>query len=815
MLNNNLKIAFRALSRQKLYTSLNILGLGFGISCFLFIALYAIDELTFDRFHEKADRTYRVVQHRQTPEEGEQHFGAVSLNVGVAAREEIPTVAHSTRMLMWGRAVLRNPENQRAFYQPYLTAENSFFQIFDFPLIAGDRATALAEPFSVVLSADLAQRLFGGDDPIGQTLRSDRGMDLKVTGVLEDFPINSHLQFESLVSHATLEAQQWWDEDTESDWASQNWGTYLTLQAGANPKQVGRQLTAFAETRAQESRPFEGSLYLQPLTEIHFGSSNFQRELNANPSTSTYLYIFSLIGLFILGIACINYINLATARSSNYSREVGVRKVVGADLRQLFARFMSESFVLTVLAFLLAMGLVQMGLPWFNEFTGKALSLSPSGAGWMIPLLAGIILVVSFAAGSYPAIYLSKFRPSEVLKGMNTGEKGKFGFLRKGLVVLQFSLSILMIIGTMVAWRQMDFIQSQDLGFNEEHLIVVDINSGKVRNGFETIRNGYSQLPDVQSVAVSSRVPGEWKTLLQAEVRPQGKYDEKGATPWFIGADEHFLETFDIELLNGRNFEANRLGDSSAVILNQKAAEILGIQEAANQEVLLVSRIANGSERVFEEPFKANVIGIIEDFNFQSLYEPIAPLILASRNNPIQSIDYFTARISGQNVERTITQMTDILHSVDPDHVFEYHFLDEQIANFYEADSRRSSLFTIAALCAIFIACLGLFGLAAFTAERRTKEIGIRKVLGATTTGIVSMLSKDFLQLVIIALLIASPIAYYFMEKWLADFAYRIEVQWWIFVVAGLAAISIALLTVGFQSVKAALANPVNSLRSE
>jgi putative ABC transport system permease protein len=815
MLQNNLKIALRSLSRHKLYSLLNVLGLGFGIACFLLIALYAIDELTFDSFHEKADRTYRVVQHRQSPEVGEQHFGAVSYNVAPAAKSEIPGVENSTHLLMWGRAVIRNEENQRAFYQPFVTATNSFFQIFDFPFSAGDPASALVEPNTVVLSEDLANKLFPNENPIGKTTRSDRGMDLKVTGVMKPFPVNSHLQFDALVSHATLEAQPWFDEEAKGEWASQNWGTYLTLQPGTDPAAVGRQLTAFAEARAQENRPFDGRLELQPLTDIHFGSTDMQRELNEGKSTYSYLYLFSLVGLFILVIACINYINLATARSSMYSKEVGVRKVVGANLRQLFGRFMSENLVITGLAFLLAIGLVQVGLPWFNEFTSKSISLLPPGIPWAMPLMVGIVLLIGLAAGSYPSAYLSRFRPQEVLKGKVQGEQGSHGYLRKGLVVLQFSLSILMIIGTLVAWQQMKFVQQKDLGFNEEQLVVVDINSGKVRNGYETIRNGYAQLPDVKSVSVTSRVPGEWKNILQAEVRPPGAFEKRGQTPWFIGTDEHFFETFDIELVNGRNFDPARPADSAAVILNQQAAEVLGIQEATGQEVLLVSRINNGSERMFDEPFRANVIGIAKDFNFQSLYEPIAPLVLGHRNNPIQSIDYFTARITGQNVERTITQMTDILHSVDPDHVFEYHFLDQQIAHFYEADSRRSHLFTIAALCAIFIACLGLFGLAAFTAEQRTKEIGIRKVLGATTAGIVGLLSKDFLKLVGVALVIASPLAWYFLNGWLQNFAYHIDIKWWVFALAGLTAVVVAFLTVGFQSVKAALANPVESLRSE
>ncbi len=815
MFRNNLKIAWRNVLRHKLYSLLNVLGLGFGIACFLFIALYVIDELTFDRFHQKSDRIYRLVQHRESPEEGVQKFGAVSYNAGVAAREEIAGVESSTHLFMFGRAVLRNPANQNAFYQPFLTAEPTFFDLFDFAFISGDPSTALAEPNTVVLEQDLAQRLFGDLDPMGQILRSDRGMDLEVTGVLKDLPSNSHIQFESLISQATLEAVPFWERNMPGDWSSQNFGTYLALHPDQEPATIGAQLTDFARARAREERPFTGHLELQPLTDIHFGSEGYQRELNEQKSTYTYLYIFSLIGLFIVLIACVNYVNLATARSSKYSREVGVRKVVGAGRRQLFARFLSESVVLTLLAFFLAVALTQAGLPLFNEFTGKALTLNLFASGWTIPTMAAIIFLVSLLAGSYPSIYLSRFRPSVVLKGVQNTEKGKHGLLRRGLVVLQFSISILMIIGTLVAWRQVSFVMHRDLGFAQDQRIVVDINSGRVRQGFETIKHGYEQLPDVRSVSVSSRVPGEWKTLLQAEIRPEGKFAETGPTPWFIGADEDFLETFEIDLISGRNFDPQRPMDSASIILNQQAAAVLGIDAAAGQSVQVVSRIANGSERMFDEPFRAQVIGIMEDFNFQSLYEPVTPLVLAYRSNPVQAIDYFTAHVSGQNTERTIQQMTEILHSVDPEQLFEYHFLDEQIDQFYEADVQRSQLFSTAALCAIFIACLGLFGLAAFMAEQRTKEIGIRKVLGSSTVGIVQLLSKDFIKLVLIALLVASPLAYHFMEQWLQGFAYRISIAWWMFAVAGAFAATIALVTVGYHSIRAATSNPAEALRSE
>jgi len=815
MIINNIKIAWRNLSRHKLYSILNILGLSFGIACFLLIALYAIDEMTFDNFHSDSENIYRVVQHQQLPDEGEKHFGAVSYNIAGAAKNEIPGVEKSCKFFMFGRGTIRIPDKQEGYFHPFLTAENSIFEIFDFPFISGDPATSLVSPNTIVLSKEFAKKVFGNENPLGKTLRSDRGMDLEVTGVLESIPINSHLQFDALISHATIEALSFFTDRVRGDWASQNWGTYLSLQSGTDPISVGNQLTAFANERAQDDRPFKGELALQPLNDIHFGSGEIQRELNEGKSTYTYLYLFSLIGLFILGIACINYINLATARASIYSKEVGVRKAIGATFKQLFERFLSESIVYTLIAFAISLALVQAALPLFNSFTSKSISLFPSSSVWTVPLLLGIIVFVSLAAGSYPSLYLSKFRPQEVLKGSKNNEPGNNGWLRKGLVIMQFALSIIMIIGTLVAWQQMRFIQNQDLGFEREHILVVDINSGSVRRNSENIRIQYQQIPDVNSVTVSSRVPGEWKNLLQTEVRTPGKIDKKGQTPWFIGADENFLEAFDIKLISGRNFSRDRRADSSSIILNANAAESLGITEASGQEILLMSRINNGSERMLAHPMRAKLIGITSNFNFQSLYEPIAPLVLGYINNPIQSSDYITANISSNNIDQTIAKMTEILHSVDPSQLFEYHFLDDQIANFYEADIRRSKLFSIAALCAIFIACLGLFGLTAFTAQRRTKEIGIRKVLGASSTSIVALLAEEFLILVSVSLIVASPIAWYFLHDWLQNFAYHINIEWWVFIIAGVISMSIAFFTVSFQSYKAASVNPVISLRSE
>lgn len=811
MFYQNFKIAWRSLSKQKLYSFVNILGLGFGMACFLLIALFAISEMTFDGFHQKGENIYRVIQHRELPSLGKQSFGAVSLNAGLAAKNKIAGVDESVRLIEWGKGDFRNTENQQGFYRPLYLADQPFFDIFDFPLTQGNSSTVLEEPFSLVVSESFAKLLFGNENPIGKTVfNSQFDADLKVTGVFKNVPNNSHMQFDLILSLATMNERGWYSRNI-SDWSSQNWTTYLLLNPKANPQQIGNQLTALAEIRSSEQRPFQGKLELQPLKDIHFESEGFLQDWNMRKSSRFYLYIFSLIGIFILGIACFNYINLTTARAINYSMEIGVRKVIGANLKQLISRFLSESVILVGGAFLLTIALLQIGLPWFNEFTDKTISLNPFTSPWTFPLLISTTFLVSLLAGGYPSLYLSRMKTSAVLQGHQGGKRSK-GTLRQGLVVLQFSLSIFMIIGTLIVWQQMNFVQNQDLGFNQDQLMVVDINSGAVRNNFNTIQNQYEQIPEVKSVSVSSRVPGEWKNIRQAVVSTPQQIESK-FTPWFMGTDENFLETFKIELASGRNFDRSRPLDSASVILNQKAANVLGITAATGQTIQLLGRFSNGSERLFETPMNVSVIGIVKDFNFQSLYEPVTPLVLGYRNNPIQSIDYFTARISPQNIDRTIAQMTDILHTVDPNHVFEYHFLDDQIANFYQADNRRGQLFTIAALCAIFISSLGLFGLAAFMAEQRIKEIGIRKVLGASVSGIVTLLSKDFLRLVMIAFMIASPLAYFVMSEWLQDFAFRINISLWIFLGAGILTIVIALFTISFHSVKAAVSNPVNNLK--
>jgi putative ABC transport system permease protein len=816
MLFNNLKIALRSLLRNRFHFSLNLTGLTLSLTAILLIALYLYHELTFDRFHQDADRIYRVIDEQRSPEQGDQRLATVAFNVSTGAREELPGVEEAVKITMIGRFLVTNEAGQRSSYEPYLAAEEHFFNVFDFPLERGDPATALVEPRSIILSQDLARRLFGEADPMGKILTTDRGHNLTVTGVFEPLPENSHLQFSCLISHNTFKADSWYERMAATDWSSNYWWTYLKLSEGSDPTVVEANLNQLAESRrTEEQRTRESRYSLQPLTDIHFYSQGIESDRNYGKSRISFVYLFGAVGFFILFIGCINYINLMTARAGKYSKEVGIRKVVGATRRKLLGRFMSESILVTTMAFVVAFLLVNIGLPRFNQFIGQELSLDLLGEQTpLLFFLLGLLLFMSLASGIYPAFYLSRFDPVRVLKDKLPAGSGNFN-LRRGLVVFQFVLSSILITGTLVAFSQMQYIQQKNLGFNEEQVLVADINSGKVRSSFAAIKEGYEQLPGVSLVSVSSRVPGEWKGIPEVQVQQPDHPEMDPILAYFIGADEDFLSTFEAELLTGRNFRGDAGQDSTAVLINEEAARVLGIDQPEGQELLMPCVYFGGDGGEIENPFRARVVGIVKNFHFQSLYEPIRPLVIAYRNNPIHSIDYFTARLHPGDVEATLASMESILLEVDPSHIFEYHFLDEQLARFYEADKRRGELFTAATLFAIFIACLGLFGLAAFTAERRTKEIGIRKVLGATAANIVTLLSKEFIWLVGLALLIGLPVSWWAVQQWLENFAYNIGIRWWMFAIPFFLSIAIALLTVSYHAFRAALRNPVEALRCE
>jgi putative ABC transport system permease protein len=823
MFKNYLKTAIRTLFRNKLYTTLNIAGLTFGISCFLLIGLYIFDELTYDTQHNKAVHIYRVIEHKTVNGESTTIAGA-GFRLAEDGKKEIPGVENTTRIQRAGRANILNPENPKTFFQETVTvADQQLLQIFDFPLIAGDSRTALAEPNTIILTEDLAKRLFNKTDIVGKTVQfSFMETPLKISGVLKNHPRNSSFDFGSVMSEASFLSDSGFRNFAGRDWLSTNFSVYALLKPDADPQAVAKNMQKLVQ--ANFTVPAGTSFYysLQPLKDIHLHSkdivdgarnSNVDAIAQGNPN---YIKIFSFVGLFLLLIAGINYMNLTTARASSRLKEIGVRKTIGALQHKLILQFLFESLLVTFISFLLAIVVVNLVLPAFNQFTSKQLSLS-LWSDYRIGLYAiAFALITGLLSGSYPALMLARFKPILLLKGFKLQNTGDLS-LRKGLVVLQFTISVVMIIATIVLFLQVRFLNNADLGFNKDLMVVIDVNTGLARRNFEAVKTEMAKIPSVKNVSVTSRVPGEWKALRSVKIKNRGSGDEPKVS-YMIGADKDFLKTYEIHLVNGRNFDTP--ADSMGIILNETAAKMLGITEASGQ-VVEIPALSGSSDGNFTPlnneniPFTPTVVGIVKDFHFQSLRQKIEPLVLFYNQNPVQVIDYYSARIELTNIQGTLDKLKAVMVKNDSEDPFEYHFLNDQLALFYIEDARRQTILIWAALATIFIACLGLFGLATYSAEQRVKEIGVRKVLGATVMNLASLLSKDFLKLVLIANGIAFPLAWWATSKWLQEYAYHINLEWWIFVSAGLAACIIALITVSYQAARAAMSNPVKSLRTE
>jgi putative ABC transport system permease protein len=812
MFGNYVKIAFRNLWKQRIFSFINLFGLTTGLTCFLLIALYIFDEMTYDAFHKKAGSIYRVVETKTSPGGKETKVVSVAANIANTAKKDFPEVSEASRFSMLGRSNISNTENQKVFYESFFVADASFLKIFDFPLVEGDPASALDAPHSVVVTDETALRIFGEKNVVGKSIITDRdSLPYKITAVVS-IPDNSHLKFNLLFSESTLYASERFMNFLNTDWSSNTFVTYLLLKQGQESYTASK-IDRLVQANRKDDGSGKSSFMLQPLRKIHFHSAGMEGDMD-RPGNTMHLYVFGIVALFVLLIACMNYMNLTTARFAGRSKEIAVRKVAGATRQNLVRQFLTEACLLTAIALFLSLILVKLILPSFNAFAEKRI-----GFGWNTDyrIWVGIILTAVFAglaSGTYPAFFQSKMKPYLLLKSKIPLGKGSLP-VRRLLVVFQFSLSIIMIVATIVVYQQLKYVDTADMGFNKEQLLVVDINSGSVRRSAETIKTEFARIPSVKSVTVSSRVPGEWKVIPKVKLTMPGKFSTQGEDIYFLGVDEQFLQTFGVKLKEGRNFTGADPADSTSVLLNEAAAKILGVQQVSGQMVRIPSVAFSGNASELERPFDAKIIGIVKDFNFQSLREKVAPMALAWQRNPVHNIDYFTARVGTSNIPATLKSMQQVLRKIDASHLFEYNFLDKQWDLFYREDEKRQAIFLVIALLTILIACLGLFGLATYAAEQRIKEIGIRKVLGASVGHIVGMLSKDFARLVLIACLIAIPVAWWSMNSWLQDFAYRIQIRWWVFALAAAGALGIALLTVGFQTVKAALSNPVKNLRTE
>lgn len=791
MYRNYFKTAFRNLWKHKAFSFINIMGLTVGMTACFLIFLYVRFELTYDAFNTKADRIYRVVTDIKTPSEVIRAGGpawAVPPNI----KDEFPEVESFVRVsnqdMLVRKGDIKFQEENAAF------ADSAFFQVFDIKLLQGDPKKVLNDQMSVVLSQTAAKKYFGNSNPVGQTLLfTNEGIPATVKGVMKDMPENSQVRADILVSMSTLTVR--FNPGLDGQWGNYGSSAYLLLKPGTNAKALEAKFPAFVKKRngkeEQQSQMY-ATILLEPLREVYLYSTR------GGSGNINNVYIFSIIAIFILLIACINFINLTTARSTERAKEVGIRKVAGAGKAQLIRQFISESVIICLIAFFLTLGLAALLLPLFNQLAGKQVSEGIFSNWKYLGLLSLAAIVIGLLAGSYPALVLASFKPIVVLKGrFATGVRGLL--LRKGLVIAQFSISIALIIGTIIVYRQMSFMRSRDLGFNKDQTVILSTDGDPGKDAF---KQALKTIPSVKSVSLSSSAPGTGNPGAYSEIE-NNKGDLQVANLDLYFVDFDYIPQYDIKMVAGRAFSRDFLTDTTqAMVMNETAVKLFGY--SSPQQAI--------GRRFKQWGREGKIVGVIKDFHFRSLQQDIKPLTM--RIEPGGS-NLVSVKIAAANVPATLAAIESKWKSTMPNRPYSYQFLDDLFDRQYRAEERFGKLFLNFAVLAIFISCLGLLGLAAYSTMQRTKEIGVRKVMGASVASIVNLLSKDFLKLVIISFFIAAPAAWYFMTQWLRDFAYRTPMAWWIFAVAGIAALVIALATISFQAIKAAVMNPVKSLRSE
>lgn len=794
MIKNYFKIALRNLWKHKVFSFINVTGLSIGITACFFIFMYVGFELSYDNMHSKADRIYRLVTDIKTPTE--------TINTGVTAwpfapniKADFPEVESFVRIsggsFLVRRGNVKFQEERSAF------ADSSFFKVFDFKLIKGDPKTALSEIATIVFSESAAKKYFGNTDPVGQTvLLTGDAIPAKVTGVMKDIPENSQIKADMLISMVSL--TQKFNKGLDNQWGNFGASSYLLLKPGTNPKRLEAQLPAFLERRngaEEKKQQMFYKLLLEPLKSVYLRSTRSGQE----SGSITNVYVFAIVAIFILLIACVNFVNLTTARSVERAKEVGIRKVVGAERSQLARQFIDESVILCLIAFLLTIVLSVLFLPLFNQLAGKTISAGIFSNWYYITLLFITSVGIGLIAGLYPALVLSAFKPVSVLKGrFSSGNKGNA--LRKTLVIAQFTISIALIIGTIVVYTQMSFMQNRDLGFAKDQMLILDTNGDPAGNA---LKEAIATIPGVKSTANSSSVPGGGNPGAYSEIENK-KGDLQIANLDLYFVDWDYVNQFKIKMVAGRAFSREFGTDTAqAMLLNEAAVKLFGY--SSPQQAI--------GRRFKQWGREGKIVGVMKDFHFRSLQEVIKPL---SMRIELKNLGLISVKMSSQNTPATLAAIENKWKTFIPKRPFNYYFLDEFFDRQYRAEQRFGKLFLNFAVLAIFISCLGLLGLASYSTLQRTREIGIRKVLGATVPGIVNLLSKDFLVLVAISFLVASPIAGLFMHYyWLKGFAYRIDISWWIFAIAGILALVIALGTISFQAIRAATSNPVKSLRSE
>ncbi|MGZ5190243.1 MAG: ABC transporter permease [Flavisolibacter sp.] len=797
--------------KYKFISFINLFGLTVGLTCCLLILAFIVHEVSYDKYQPNADRVYRVTR---TFYDGQ--TGAQSLNLSTIApafgpllRNDFKEIESMTRLYPNGTAAIRY-ENKMFNEEETYFADDKFFEFFKVDVTKGNPAKALTDPYSVMMSEKMAKKYFGDDEPLNKVIRINMGdyFDFKVTGVYKSFPSNTHFHPELMFSFNTLnDTAIYGAENLRTSFGNNSFFTYIRLPENYDPKKLEAQFPAFVDRIMAEEyqgapfKPSKGtSMGLQRLTDIHLHShTDYEAEQNGDINR---VYIFSAIALFILLIACINYMNLSTARSTLRAKEIGIRKVAGAHKKEIMLQFLSESILISWFAMLLALVLTWLVLPGLNKISGQQLDISFL-LKWNI--LLPIILVpfiVGLLSGMYPAVFMSSFQPVKVLKGfLKIGGGATF---RKALVTLQFAISIVLIIATAVVFTQMRYMQNKALGFDRNHIINLPSVSA-LNNKYDAFRTELLSNSNVKNVGRSSRIPtGRLLDAMGTKIFSGDSAIPITADIKFVSADQDFINTYGVKMVAGRSFSRDFSTDTSGFVINEAAARVLNFKTDADA---IGKDLGYGSR-------KGKIIGVINDFHFESMHQRIVPLILLVPRNA-NSYGNISIKVTGANMPATLSHIEKTWKSFLPETPYQFTFLDENFSRLYEAEERQKTLFTIFSCLAIFIACLGLFGLSAFTISQRIKEIGIRKVLGAEVSSIVKLLSVDFLKLVGIAAVFAFIGAWYAMSKWLEDFAYRIDMPWWVFIVAGIVAAIIAFITISFQAIKAAVANPVKNLRTE
>jgi putative ABC transport system permease protein len=817
MIRNYLKVAFRSIFRNKLTAFINISGLALSMASAILIYLFVSDEVSYDQYHTNADRTYRVTRIFYDQDRNPRlHLSSVAPPIGPLLKNDFGEIEVMARTLQYGSVIgLEENGDLKSFTEnDIFLAEPGLFKIFDIEVKSGDPAKEFARPFTVMLSEDAAMRYFNSENVVGKRLRFDNSFDMEVVGVFANFPRQSHWHPQFLVSFVTLEDDNIYGRrGLETNWGNNSFSTYLLLSEGTNPSTLTSQFPGFLDRHFGPVAIANGApagfvasrvteLTMQKVTDVHL-RSHLDDEIEVNGNINN-VYMMSVIGAFIILIACFNFINLSTARATKRAKEVGMRKVVGAFKKQLIGQYLSESILITVMSLVLSVGLAIIALEWLNQFIGKELSLNPATNWQLFVGLVGFAVLIGTLAGAYPAFVISSFKPATVLKGAQGSSRGNAG-IRKVLVVAQFGISIVLLIATTVTFQQLNYLNTRDLGYDRSQVVTLTYY-GLLNQNYDAFYNQMLNSSAIQNIGRSSRIPTG--RLLDSQGPPSIMKGDSlvatGLTLKYISIDEEFFDTYGVEVVAGRNFSKGiPTDDSLAFIINEAAVRDLGW--TSPEEGIEKDFLYGGT--------RGKLIGVVKDFNFESLHQRVVPMIFVPREQA--GANYVSVKIAGDQLQEGLAHMEEIWKTMLPGRPFEYRFLDERYQLLYEAEQKEGTLFTVFSGLAIIIACLGLFGLATFNTMQRVKEIGIRKVLGASIPSILTLLSKEIVILILIANALAWPIAWILMGKWLDTFAYHIDMNILVYGLAAIAAVLLALITVSAQTIRAAMTNPANTLRYE